>query len=393
MNFNPLPEEQENSELVRSLRETYRMSREDRESLARIQARLFQAERAQQQPIQHIAQPHYPEEHATETMATDQYGKFRFVSRSPLRTNRPWYQNLSMIAAVLLILLATGASIATFLLHDRSHSPASSPNAAGARKMIGSCNGLNNLGIYMFTEQVGWANGPENTAPHGRLSSLFHTNDGGKSWQQVIPTEIRTTEIDDSIFVCDENMALLLPRVQSDFFPYPRQASYYYRTVDAGATWQRLNWPVSQEDNRPETGHMPTFLDHVHGWVVTGTSAIGAGLTYTIFRTDDGGKNWQQVGQFKGSIENLQFSDKRTGWLTTVRISSNNDLYRQLYVSRDGGRSWNEFALPGSQGLGSPTGFDLTFFTGGEGYLFATFETKNSAGTVYLYSTRNGGNS
>jgi photosystem II stability/assembly factor-like uncharacterized protein len=400
MNFNPLPEEQQHPELLRRLQETYRMSSEDKASLDRIQTRLFQR-------VPTLPQEQHPSLHSSEPneLANRYNGSITHAHR---RTRKPWHHYLSLIAAVLVVLLITGTAVSMFVLIKGKSQPAVSsrpaPVSSEPRTIMGHRTLLDEKGLFMATSQVGWAIPGQSTA-HG---PLLRTLDGGKSWKQVtLPRELSGRYF--NVSVLDQDMAFLLPMTNQAGF----SLSYFYRTVDGGGTWQRCTWPTTPDISRDGQGTFDwTFLDHTHGWVSVMRSLNGGTQSRmpplvrdeTLFRTDDGGLTWQQVAHLplKYAGVDLTFTNAQTGWLITAvddprhpDLSDPNSFPAALYVSHDGGHTWKQQHLPippqGSTMLSSLQG--LTFFTENMGYFFARFGSSGDSEKVYLYMTRDGGNS
>src|ERR1700730_4960634 len=106
-----------------------------------------------------------------------------------------------------------------------------------------------NRRLYMVNEQVGWAiGGKQNqTIISGfEFSTLLHTTDGGKTWQQI---NYAVDGIGD-VYILDGRTAWGLAG--------NAQITSLYRTVDGGKTWQKFPAPV---------GYIPsstTFIDASH---------------------------------------------------------------------------------------------------------------------------------
>jgi photosystem II stability/assembly factor-like uncharacterized protein len=347
MNFNSLPEEQQHPELIRRLQQMYQMLPEDRESLLRIQARLSEA---------------------------------AFV-------------------------LIKGKSQTTVISR-----PAETYQSTATHRLLGHGtllnSGINGGGVHMITEQVGWAMklGPSNRTLSG---PVFRTTDGGKTWKQVSLPQEPSGQVFE-VYVLDENMVFLLPVQRSVGYQL-----YFYRTVDAGVTWQRYNWPTIPEITHDGTGDFNfTFLDHMHGWVrvmqkIKNAESLQEMGTQKLFRTDDGGKTWQDVAllPFKYASSDLTFTNAQTGWLITTiynptaNTSNGNNpegFPNMLFVTQDGGHTWQQHPLPVRlQDSKKPYRLsDLIFFNEHDGYLFAAFMSdanNNPQPQTYLCATHDGG--
>ncbi len=103
------------------------------------------------------------------------------------------------------------------------------------------------------------------------------------------------------------------------------------------------NWSIDQAD-----GTMYYFLDDQTGWRLVVTDAAAGSRFYEMERTEDGGTNWIKINQdpFGGSIgvtEGLLFLDENFGYAGLTGASQS---YSRLYVTRDGGYTFEQVELP-----------------------------------------------
>lgn len=137
---------------------------------------------------------------------------------------------------------------------------------------------VNLHGTFFLTQEEGWA--------IGQLGKIFHTTDGGKSWQeQVSKTNLLLTAVDFT----DQNHGWIVGERGS-----------ILHTADGGKTWKAqqsgVAYPLFDVD----------FIDQQNGWAV--------GNWGTILSTSDGGEHWQErplstILQDRGQIEPAVFQD------------------------------------------------------------------------------------
>ena len=325
---------------------------EDRESLARIQARLLQ-----------VASTKLDEPSLSSFSSGTSETIVASKTRNHLSVRKPGLHRFSVIAALFIVCLITAAAVFPFVLMKGTSQPPTVSPPPQKLMRAGMLNAIHSL--HMVNERVGWA--MQNAQNYG---PVLRTIDGGKTWKPIMPPGLAVNKI-EQVYIFDETMALINPI--SD-----KECGDFYRTMDGGATWQRLAWPVIP------TQHycLPTFLDHTHGWVLEND---------VLFNTNDGGKSWRQVGILppKSYGYSLTWSSLQTGWLFT------NTFPATLYVTHDSGRTWQQQLLPtppqqtqSARSLGS-----LTFFTQEEGFLIATFGKGGQSDQAYLYRTQDSGNS
>jgi photosystem II stability/assembly factor-like uncharacterized protein len=191
--------------------------------------------------------------------------------------------------------------------------------------------------IHMFTPLQGWA-----LTRYG--DDLLHTADGGATWLDATPAELRPipsgyTYLNLQPFFLDENHAWFTPHSEG----------VLYRTQDGGVTWTTISLPF---DNA-----IYFFLDSLVGYGTVDLGA-GAGSHYlAIYRTLDAGVTWTQVfthepGESKslpegGSKSRMTFLDINHGW---VGGNYPREDYFYLHTTEDGGTTWareTDITLPG----------------------------------------------
>lgn len=137
---------------------------------------------------------------------------------------------------------------------------------------------VNLHGTFFLTPEEGWA--------VGQLGKIFHTTDGGKSWQeQASKTNLLLTAVD---FIGQNHGWIVGER------------GSILHTEDGGKTWEAqqsgVAYPLFDVD----------FIDQQNGWAV--------GNWGTILSTSDGGEHWQErplstILQDRGQIEPAVFQD------------------------------------------------------------------------------------
>jgi hypothetical protein len=152
-------------------------------------------------------------------------------------------------------------------------------------------------------------------------------------------------------------------------------------TGDGGASWQDITPQVAM----PAHLLAVTFTSPQRGWVARQPAGEPAGTSLEILATEDGGRSWQifplALPDAPGSppVANLylSFVDNQTGFLAAKLESSSAFSLGRLFVTQDGGRSWEERSLP----LGEP----VTFVDAQRGWV------AGGPGGDQLYRTLDGG--
>jgi photosystem II stability/assembly factor-like uncharacterized protein len=186
------------------------------------------------------------------------------------------------------------------------------------------------LELNMFNELEGW--GVTDT-------QIVRTNDGGITWYDVTPPDVTELGFSVDTFSLDRNHAWLQ---KPDFENFPN-SGFMYRTTDGGLTWASAATPFSRGD--------VSFVDPNNGWALADLG-VGAGSNaVAVYQTTNGGATWRQtyindpnssnasdslpLGGLKSDLVPLNME---TAWVTGV-VYAPGDVY--LYRTDDGGHNWN----------------------------------------------------
>lgn len=163
--------------------------------------------------------------------------------------------------------------------------------------------------------------------------SLYRTNDGGSSWSKVeIPGLSEVT----AVYFVDS---------QTGWAGGPN--GQIYRSVDGGQKWAKRKAPVNYEVRQIQ------FVDSLNGWAVGYRYVSSQKRMVALFRSADGGENWEQLSNVdadsKDSVFSMFFLNHRDGWGTDGWQS-------KLIRTQDGGQSWT------IQEFDSNRGWNAVFF-------------------------------
>jgi photosystem II stability/assembly factor-like uncharacterized protein len=197
--------------------------------------------------------------------------------------------------------------------------------------------------ISFINDQVGWIAGEQNR--------IYKTIDGGMNWNlQFADTISPYSNVIEQIFALDELnifgstlggfirstdggitwQSSSFPGYNSlkIFFKNPLEGFAYgsdlLKTIDGGVSWSRISQSIKDQIIKID------FVNTLKGWA----------LSYDkLYKTTDGGFNWQPQFSFNGGIYDawgLEFVDSLKGYI----IGS-----EQAYTTTNGGLSWDSISL------------------------------------------------
>lgn len=203
--------------------------------------------------------------------------------------------------------------------------------------------------IRMIDDKTGWGVGNDGSDDH-----ILRTQDGGQFWLDITPHEPASLSGNTGkralSFFLDDNHAWTTYYPEEDFQFEP--SSIWY-TTDGGDSWELSS---SLDGSGLETYFEPReifFQDQHFGWLMLGHDRGVGHAPISIFRTGDGGKNWERIidpfsEENSGFIHiccqtGMVFLDSKSGLIT-----SQNGPVESPYVNwtEDGGLNWQEQILP-----------------------------------------------
>jgi hypothetical protein len=127
-----------------------------------------------------------------------------------------------------------------------------------------------------------------------------------------------------------------------------------YWTEDGGTTWHDIS-PLAETKHEILGVH---FINTQQGWLV-GKNIMDGQIN--LLRTEDSGTSWRETAVLISRPEealqiasaSLELVDSKTGYIALKLHSSSNFSLGRLFVTNDGGATWQERSLP----LGEPVTF------------------------------------
>jgi photosystem II stability/assembly factor-like uncharacterized protein len=196
----------------------------------------------------------------------------------------------------------------------------------------------------------------------GQVTALFHTSDGGLTWQRVTTGAAGPAagQLPDGASIHLEGMRFLDPAhgwIAATRYGasvpnsrgLPSATPSFFATADGGRTWQQqplplpagITYPVPADALEP-----PHFTDPLHAYAFMYAqqppgAAPGAGKfgdqAALVFETSDGGRTWSAAGVSPGGALVGAVLNERD--LVVLTDST-------AYTSPDAGATWQQHALP-----------------------------------------------
>ena len=148
----------------------------------------------------------------------------------------------------------------------------------------------------------------------GEASQILETTDGGEHWDKISTPVLGS--FTDLFF-------------QSPTRGWITARGVIIETKDGGISWD-INYVTNSNINLLHV----VFSDSLHGWAV-GWGDNGLGLYAHMFRTRNGGVDWETEDFTGPAINSVSFPDSLHGWM----CGDNG----RIFTSLDGGATWEEF--------------------------------------------------
>jgi photosystem II stability/assembly factor-like uncharacterized protein len=217
-------------------------------------------------------------------------------------------------------------------------------------------------------------------------TQIARTNDGGNTWYDVTPRDLKETGTTVDLFVLDNDHAW----VQKPIFENFPNSGTLYRTTDGGMSWKNFEVPFS--------GGAIRFLDANNGWALADLG-VGAGSNaVAVYQTTDGGETWTQT--FTNDPNNIDANDTlplgglkqdlvplnmKTAYIAGV-IYAPGTIY--LYRTDDGGHIWSQVPVTVPKGAeNSEVSIDrdqMRFVSANDGFMALRMSGDTTQTAVYV---------
>lgn len=155
-------------------------------------------------------------------------------------------------------------------------------------------------------------------------SYVYRTSDGGTTWQGPFAISNNTSKIDKL-----NSLDLL------NIYAYSQQSALMYYSKDAGQTWFKSDMQMA-ELTHSGISDMYAVNEQV-AYCVANVEADNVATISDIYKTGDGGANWQKVNNRDMYGFYIDFWDENIGLTTSNNV---------LEYTTDGGQTWDVLVYP-----------------------------------------------
>lgn len=210
---------------------------------------------------------------------------------------------------------------------------------------------------------------------------FFWSMDGGRTWADRTPLQLEAEANLRAGFFKDAQTGWLLLATPTLKGAAPSLS--VARTTDGGATWVFASLGFTPLDpNTLASSMWLNFVDAKVGWVAI---ELASGTNFSLgalFSTVDGGQTWEERTLPLGAP--VTFVDAQSGWVAGGVNQS------ELYLTRDGGRSWEAQKVAGMPTAAQAV-YHLPIFKDNTTGLLPIMVFAAGQSRVELYRTQDGG--
>ncbi len=283
-----------------------------------------------------------------------------------LDTMGKWYNRrliFSIFGIALLCLLGTIMGISN--IHTARAASSANRSTLASMPVLQS--------IRMVNQTGGWAT--------ANTTMILHTVNGGNHWTNVTPhySVAKPQSFVATFKDAQHGWVAYEPMIGGSTFTI-------LRTTNGGVSWQRST--VSTGSSGFGISSL-TFNGNLNGWMLVGDNGgPGAGSeSFALFSTTNGGVSWTVLPDIRTSDQMVyvSFVDAKDGYLTHGGPYST----PHMSVTHNGGRSWQEIALPAVKGASGNITTTAPVFFGSTGFLPVGVQEITSG--FEIYTSQNNG--
>lgn len=172
--------------------------------------------------------------------------------------------------------------------------------------------------LSMMNETTGWI---------VKDNKLLRTVDGGNSWRDISPYNDGSAMAGKCFY--DGNTA------------WVSRGTEIYHTIDGGSHWGKTILNIKEKWEL--CIYQIDFLNQMDGYALVVSDAAMGKMSKSIYKTNDGGENWQRIGDITNKIYSyplsMKFKNANEGLITSTSRGEN-DIF--TFKTTDGGTTWSK---------------------------------------------------
>jgi len=226
--------------------------------------------------------------------------------------------------------------------------------------------------------------------------NLWKTSNNGNHWKPIFEDQAALGIGDIALAPSNPNIIYLgsgesLKKARNFTMP----GTGMYRSDDGGESWKHLgltdSWHIGEISVHPTNPDIVLVAVMGHFW--------SANENRGIYRTEDGGKNWEHVLYIddKTAANDIVISPSNPDFVYASMWENNPGIYglnTGIYTSRDGGRSWEKCKKGLAEGAQTGrTGLAVSYQNPEKAYALIDNLNKNKQRSAEVYRTEDGGKS
>ena len=225
---------------------------------------------------------------------------------------------------------------------------------------------------------------------------VWKTNDAGISWHNISDGYLNTASV-GAIAVSDSDPNVIYVGTgESCIRTNVSPGDGVYKSTDGGRTWENIG--LNETKHISQIRIDPNNADLVY--VAALGHAFGENDERGVFRSSDGGENWEKVlfVSNKAGAADLSMDANNPRIIISTIWEAKRSFWRLdsggpdtgIYITRDGGDNWTEITNNPGLPLGLKGRIGVTISAAKEGRIWATIESEIASG---IYRSENYGDS
>ena len=211
--------------------------------------------------------------------------------------------------------------------------------------------------LQMFDAITGWALHVDYLSQEFQDVKILRTGDGGQTWKNVSPpTPAEYGNLPEVAFL-DAKTAFAI--YSKTLMPTSSDTEITIRrTIDGGQTWQNGDTLILNQAPMMGVSQL-VMLDQNHGWMSGTSDEVMGRSSVALYTTEDSGIHWSAIYD---TNTHSQMNDPNTLWgysnypygdrlLTFATASIGYYSNGELFLTQDGGISWQKQTLPNPSDL------------------------------------------